>query len=189
MADLSYFALPNMQSFARALLCLAVSTSAASAAIAAPTEAFKDTPPRYTQASAQTRDIAERYFQAYLRKDWAQLEPLMAEQIQFRDTTAALVFGALDQAGKPRLTQYFRQVYPYIETHEFKLERSFFAGQQAVFVGVSDWSFAPPGQPAVRSRTPIVIALQVQGGQVIEHLEMGDLQGYVEAAGLAGPGK
>jgi hypothetical protein len=109
----------------------------------------------------------------------------MDEQIVFRDPTAKLVFGELGQQGKSRLLAYLKATYPYIETHSFKLERSFFAGEQAVFIGVSDWSFAPPGQPVVRSVIPLVIAFQVKEGKIVEHLEMGDLQPYLDAQSIA----
>lgn len=160
----------------RALCPLLLALAGAPAHATEPTA----TPPSYTQVSAQTRQVAERYFQAYVRKDWASLFPLMGEQIRFRDPTATLVFGDLDQAGRPALQQYLAEVYAYIDVHAFRLDRSYFAGQQAVFIGESDWTIAIPGESPIRSRTPIVIALKVQGGQVLEHLEMADLQAYVD---------
>ncbi len=141
--------------------------------------------PDYQAVSANTRAIAEPYLQAYLKQDWARMAELMDEQISFLDPSAKLVFGDLGQQGKSRMMAYLKATYPYIETHSFKLERSFFAGEQAVFIGVSDWSFSPPAQPVVRSVIPLVIAFKIKGDKVVEHQEMGDLQPYLDALSTA----
>lgn len=134
---------------------------------------------QYRTLSAQTRDVAERYLQAYLNRDWQRLFPLMAENIHFADPTAKMVFGDLSQQGKPALMKYFSEVYPYVETHAFKRERSTFAGQHAVFIGESDWSFSLPGHAPVRSKTPLVLTLTVENGQVTQHQELADFQSYL----------
>ncbi|MDC8771824.1 nuclear transport factor 2 family protein [Roseateles albus] len=175
-------------------LSLLASLTVPTQAAQEPQTAHSPTRPDYQSASAKTKAIAEAYLHTYIQQDWVHLGEMMDEQISFRDPSAKLVFGELGQEGKSRLIGYFKATYPYIETHSFKLERSFFAGEQAVFIGVSDWSFAPPGQPVVRSVIPLVIAIQVKHCLVVEHLEMGDLQPYVDAASLAqkrsqGPGR
>jgi hypothetical protein len=162
------------------LLGLSLGSALAPLAHAAPPPVAPD----YQTTSASTRAIAEPYLEAYLKQDWPRLAEMMDEQISFRDPTAKLVFGDLGQQGRSRLIAYFKTTYPYIETHSFKLERSYFAGEQAVFIGDLDWSFSPPGQPRVRSVIPLVIAFQVKDGKVVEHLEMGDLQPYLEALSL-----
>ncbi|MEJ6007553.1 nuclear transport factor 2 family protein [Paucibacter sp. AS339] len=143
---------------------------------------------QYRALSAQTRDVAERYLQAYLSRDWPRLFPLMAEHIHFADPTAKMVFGDLSQQGKPALTKYFTEVYPYVETHAFKRERSTFAGQHAVFIGESDWSFSLPGQAPVRSKTPLVLTLTVENGLVTQHQELADFQSYLNGRQQVSPG-
>jgi len=146
---------------------------------AQPTSAPADPALQYRELSEQTRQVAERYLQAYLSRDWAQLFPLMAERIHFADPTAKMVFGDLSQQGKPALMKYFSEVYPYVETHVFKRERSTFAGQHAVFIGESDWSFSLPGHAPVRSKTPLVLTLTVENGRVTDHQEIADFQSYL----------
>jgi len=146
---------------------------------AQPSSAPADPAMQYRELSEQTRQVAERYLQAYLSRDWAQLFPLMAERIHFADPTAKMVFGDLSQQGKPALMKYFSEVYPYVETHVFKRERSTFAGQHAVFIGESDWSFSLPGHAIVRSKTPLVLTLTVENGRVTDHQEIADFQSYL----------
>lgn len=146
---------------------------------AADKAAHADPAAQYAALSRDTRQLAERYLQAYLRKDWAALEPLMAERIRFLDPTAKLVFGDVDQDGKPALLKYFHTVYPYIDTHQFKIGSSFVAGNKAIFIAETDWSFAHPGLPVVRSKAPIILTLTVEHGRVTEHTEMADLQDFL----------
>ncbi|MCV2369813.1 nuclear transport factor 2 family protein [Roseateles oligotrophus] len=161
-------------------VALSLLTSGGAIAAAAKADAATADPAaQYAALSSETRQLAERYLQAYLRKDWATLEPLMAEQIRFLDPTAKLVFGDVDQHGKPALLKYFHTVYPYIDTHEFKVGSSFVAGNKAVFIAETDWSFAHPGLPVVRSKAPIILTLTVEDGRVIEHTEMADLQSFL----------
>ncbi|MDT9000750.1 nuclear transport factor 2 family protein [Paucibacter sp. APW11] len=138
-------------------------------------------PPSFEAQSAATQAVAERYLRAYVAKDWDALGAELAEQGSFHDAAARLVFGELHPRGRKAVLDYFRQVYSVLTTHEFKLERAFFSGDYAVFSAVADWSFAPSGQPAVRSKTPIVITLRVQNGQVLEHVDLTDYHPYLAA--------
>ncbi len=160
-------------------LCLLSSIACAQAPAASSTAPARDAAGQYREMSAQTQDVAERYVQAYMSRDWPRLFPLMSERIRFSDPTAKLVFGDLNQQGKPALTKYFSEVYPYVETHAFKRERSTFAGQHAIFIGESDWSISLPGQTPVRSKSQLVLALRIEDGLVQEHLELADLQSYL----------
>jgi hypothetical protein len=160
-------------------LLLALSLNLLSSSAHAQTPAPTDSAQQYRALSAQTRDVAERYLQAYLSRDWQRLFPLMAENIRFADPSAKVVFGDLSQQGKPALMKYFSEVYAYVETHHFKRDRSTFAGQHAVFIGESDWSFSLPGHVPVRSKTPLVLTLTVENGRVTDHQEIADFQSYL----------
>jgi ketosteroid isomerase-like protein len=141
-----------------------------------------DTTQEFDAASAATRRVAEPYFAAYIDRDWARLEPLLADNGRFADPTAEPLFGKVEFVGKAAVMHNFRENYASIEHMRFEPDRVFASGTFAVFEGRLDWTLAlPNGGRAVTRAMPFLTILRVADGQVVEHLDYADYRPFLEA--------
>lgn len=140
-------------------------------------------PPRPTLAerSLQTEAVAKPYFEAYIARDWARIEPLLDEQVRFDDATAQVVFGAVGKQGKVELMKAFHEGYAAIRSMRFHPSSQFSSGEHMVFVGELEWSLGLPDGLVVDTRMPLVVRLQVRNGKVLEHLDTADYKPFVTA--------
>lgn len=134
------------------------------------------------ERSASTRRVAEHYFQAYIARDWASLEPWLDAGGVFTDPTAEPVFGRVEHRGKPAVMTNFREGYAAITSMAFAPSRVFVSGAFAVFEGTLDWTLElGGGAQAVTRHMPFLTILRVQAGRVVEHTDYADYQPFVEA--------
>ncbi len=134
------------------------------------------------ETSAATKLIAERYFSAYIARDWETLEPLLAAEGSFVDPTAEPIFGKVEQRGKLAVMKNFREGYAAIKNMTFASSRTVFSGAHAVFEGTLDWTLElDGGTQAVTRNMPFLTILRVQSGMVVEHTDYADYQPFVEA--------
>lgn len=168
---------------ALALLAALAAVLFATAAVAADGETgtTKDKPPSHADATAATRDVAGRYFAAYVDRRWDDLAPLAGEAITFHDPTAELVFGSQRHEGKAALLKLFREGYASITTMRFAPVRRFASGPVAVFEGDLDWTLRLQDGRLVHSVTPIVTTLRVADGRVVEHVDLVDYQPFLDS--------
>jgi len=156
------------------LLCMMLCT-------AAPPAAAQKTEP-LASTSAATARVAEKYFEAYIARDWDRLAPLLAEGGGFADPTAEPVFGKVEVTGKRATIDYFRTNYAAIRHMQFNPTRAFFSGRHAVFEGTLDWTLAlGGGKEAVTLAMPFVTILRIEDGLVVEHRDFADYQPFVAA--------
>ncbi len=136
----------------------------------------------FSQATAATEPVAERYFAAYIAREWDSLAPLLADAGGFSDPTASLVFGEVKHVGKAATMKNFREGYAAITQMEFKRSRAFFSGEHAIFEGTLDWTLAlGEGKEAITKAMPFVTILRVQNGQVVEHQDFADYAPFLSA--------
>jgi ketosteroid isomerase-like protein len=156
------------------LLCMMLGSAALPAAA--------HTPEPFASTSATTARVAERYFEAYIARDWDRLAPLLAESGGFADPTAEPVFGKVEVTGKRATVEYFRANYAAIRHMQFNRTRAFFSGRHAVFEGTLDWTLAlGGGKEAVTLAMPFVTILRIEDGLVVEHRDFADHQPFVAA--------
>lgn len=136
---------------------------------------------RFEQASQQTREVAERYFQSYLALDWDRLAPMLADEASFADPTAALVFGGVVREGKAAVLKTFREGYSTIEQMRFVPHQTFFSGRFAVFSGQLDWTMKIDNGRRVHTVMPLVTTLRIEGGLVLEHRDLADYHPFLVA--------
>lgn len=137
--------------------------------------------PSLAEHSAQTEAIAKPYFDAYIARDWARLEPLLDDHIRFDDATASVVFGAVGKQGKTELMKAFRETYAAIRHMRYHPASQFASGEHMVFVGELEWSLGLPDGLIVDTRMPFVVRLQVRHGKVLEHQDTADYKPFVVA--------
>lgn len=162
----------------RALALLTVLTAAHGLAVA-------QVPGRYAALTATSRDVAARYFEAYINRRWDQLEPLLADTATFRDPTAAHVFGSQQHQGKPAVMRLFREGYSSITSMEFRPLRVFSAGEYTVLSGDLSWTVKLADGRLVSTVMPISTSVRVEGGLITEHVDMADYQPYLDAMARA----
>ncbi|ASP39142.1 hypothetical protein CHH28_10820 [Bacterioplanes sanyensis] len=145
-------------------------------------------PPSYGDLSAETQVVGERYMQAYIARDWDVLADFVAESATFSDPTATMVFGQVLQQGKSAMMANFRSGYASITHMQFHPQRTFFAGDRAVFEGTLDWDLTLQNDAVVRTRAmPFVTILTVTDGKVQEHTDYADYQPFLDAYQAANP--
>jgi hypothetical protein len=137
--------------------------------------------PSLADLSAQTEAIAQPYFDAYIARDWARLEPLLDDHIRFDDATASVVFGAVGKQGKAELMKALRETYAAIRDMRYHPISQFASGEHMVFVGELQWSLGLPDGLIVDTRMPFVVRLQVRNGKVLEHQDTADYKPFVVA--------
>lgn len=138
--------------------------------------------PSFAQVSEATRAVAEKYFAAYIARDWDSLSPLLAEDGGFSDPTAALVFGAVEYKGRHATVKSFRENYAAIKHMEFTPSRVFFSGEHAIFEGTLDWALSVAGGKVADTKAmPFLTILRVVKGRVVEHRDFADYAPYLDA--------
>lgn len=136
----------------------------------------------FAERSAATKPVAERYFSAYIARDWDRLEPLLAEESSFVDPTAEPVFGKVERRGKLEVMKNFREGYAAIRHMAFAPTRTVFSGAYAVFEGTLDWTLElDGGKEAVTRNMPFLTILRVQSGVIVEHTDYADYQPFIDA--------
>lgn len=145
--------------------------------------------PSFAEIGAKTQAVADRYFSAYVARDWDRLEPLLADNGGFSDPTASLVFGSVQAAGKAATLKNFREGYAAIRHMAFHPMRSFVSGEHAVFEGTLDWTLElKGGKQAVTQGMPFITVLRVVEGQVLEHRDFADYSPFLAAVRAARAG-
>ena len=169
---------------------LPVSLALIAAASFLATTAQAQTKPPYGDVSAATAEISDRYFNAYVDRDWDRIEPLLAEGAQFDDPTARIIFGGVGHQGKAAMLKAFREGYAAISAMSFDSQRVLHSGDYGIFEGVLNWTLELEGM-SVASSTPIVTIVRVENGLVTEHYDYVDYAPFVTAlkAARAAAGK
>ncbi len=140
-----------------------------------------DAPPSYAQAGAATAPVSDAYFAAYIGRDWDKLETLIAEQSDFQDPTATLIFGGIVSEGSAAMMDRFRNGYSSLTHMEFATTRRLISGHVALYEGELDWGIDLGDGTIVNSVTPMVIVLTVEEGKVVHHRDYVDYAPFVAA--------
>lgn len=134
----------------------------------------------YTDHTATTQAVADRYAQAYFDKDWETLETLADDSIHFSDPTAVPVFGEPPpRSGKAVLMQSFRRDYAALRMR-FDSLRSMYSGEYAFYEGTLAWDLSLPGRE-IHSKVPMIVMLRVVDGKVAAHTDFVDYRPFIEA--------
>ncbi|VVT09785.1 nuclear transport factor 2 family protein [Erythrobacter sp. EC-HK427] len=157
----------------------------AGAALAFAIPAAAQETPDYTQVSVETAPVTDAYIAAYTRRDWDALEPLLADDARFSDTTATRLFGPVLSEGREAIMQRFRVSYASITHMEFTHGTRIVSGENGIYEGVLHWGLDLGNGTIVDSVTPMVVLLTVADGKVTEHRDYVDyapLLAAIEAA-------
>lgn len=148
--------------------------------IAAASDAPAPQPPSYRDTSARTKEVGDRYFAAYIAKDWATVGELLAEHGSFADRTAELVFGSTMQQGRAATLAFFKKGYAGVRMR-YRPTRAIHTGHYAVYEGSLDWTLAlGDGRRVTTEGMPFVAVLRVEAGRVVEHRDYADYHPFVE---------
>ncbi|QNM95971.1 nuclear transport factor 2 family protein [Chitinimonas koreensis] len=144
---------------------------------------------RFAAETAAMAPVADAYFEAYIRLDWDHLEPLLADDANFRDPTSALVFGGVGAEGKAAMMRKFRTAYTSLRQMGFTKKRIIHSGNFALYEGDLSWTVDMGDGRDVSSVTPIVIVLEVRGGKVVSHRDYVDYAPFLAAERATRPAK
>ena len=133
----------------------------------------------YEAATTTTNQVASAYFDAYVARDWDRLEPMLADNANFKDPTATLVFGGVGAPDKAAMMTLFREGYSSITEMSWQEDRRIMAGNIAVFEGTLSWTAV----------MPFATIVTVEDGKIVEHRDYGDYSKYLEARAKAFPGE
>ena len=154
---------------------------AAALAFAMPAAAQDSPQPDYTAVSAATAPVADAYLAAYTSLDWDRLEPLLAEDADFVDPTATLVFGEVASEGRAAMMERFRVGYAGITHAEYVPGSRIISAETAVYEGALHWGFALEDGTQIDTVTPLVMMLTVEDGLVVHHRDYVDYAPFIEA--------
>ncbi|WP_265570773.1 nuclear transport factor 2 family protein [Sphingomicrobium nitratireducens] len=132
-------------------------------------------------ATETSMRIGQSYFEAYIERDWDRLEPMLADDVVFQDTTAKYLFGGQPQEGKATLAAFFRTAYAGISRMEFTPSRSFASSDTAVFEGMLDWDVDMGGGRIVSTSMPFVVILALRDGKIVSHRDFADYRPFLDA--------
>lgn len=136
----------------------------------------------YLATSDQTRQVAQKYFDAYLARDWNAVETLVSDDVSFGDPTAVQLFGPNAHVGKAAAIKSFRETYAGLTHMKATVSRTMFASHYAIFESTLDWSVKLKGGKELRTPAmPFVVIVTVRDGKVVEHRDYADYRGFVEA--------
>ncbi len=139
-------------------------------------------PAVYMAAGAATRPVADAYFAAYFARDWARLEPLLADDVSLNDPTATLLFGAGGGAiGKTQVMTGLRTVFAGVKAFDFRQQRALYSGNFAIYEGDLDMTIDMRDGRDVSSTTPMVVVLEVKDGKIFSHRDYVDYAPFVLA--------
>lgn len=141
----------------------------------------------YEAATAATNEVASAYFDAYVARDWDWLEPMLADNANFKDPTATLVFGGVGAPDKAAMMTLFREGYSSITEMSWQEDRRIMAGNIAVFEGTLSWTARHRGDVLVTAVMPFATIVTVEDGKIVEHRDYGDYSKYLEARAKAFP--
>lgn len=134
----------------------------------------------YREASARTKEVGERYFAAYIAKDWSTVGALLAENGSFADRTAELVFGSTLQQGRAATLAFFEKGYAGVQMR-YRSSRAIHTGHYALYEGSLDWTLKlDDGRTITTEGMPFIVTLRVEGGRVVEHRDYADYHPFVE---------
>ncbi len=137
----------------------------------------------YLTTSDRTQKVAQKYFEAYLARDWNTVETLVADDVSFGDPTAVQLFGPNTHMGKAAAMKYFRENYAALTEMKATVTRAIFASHYAIFESTLDWSVKLRNGKELRTPAmPFVVIVTVRDGKVVEHRDYADYRGFIEAA-------
>lgn len=143
--------------------------------------ALAQTKPNYGDLTAATATVADAYVAAYTALDWDRLEPLLADNVSFRDPTAELIFGSPSASNKETLMKQLRQNVVIITKMSFQRRRGIYSGQYGLYDGDLTFAVHVEKNLVVESTTPIVLAIRVEEGKVVEHRDYVDYAPFLTA--------
>lgn len=144
----------------------------------------------YAAVGQATAPVADAYLAAYTSRKWDALEPILAEDADFRDPTATLVFGGILSEGRAAIMDRFRNGYSHITHMEFVTDSRMISGEIGIYQGVLHWGLDIGEGKTVDSATPMVIVLTVENGKVVHHRDYVDYAPFIAGyEALKGPGE
>lgn len=166
-------------------ICLAIAASCAFAQGHADSPAgqaaYDPSEIQYIDVSAATKAIAEPYFDAYIRRDWDAVEPLLGADSEWFDPTAAQIFGGVARSGRGEIMAFFRKSYAGITDMRANVMRRTFSSNYAIFEATLDWSVKVGKDKVVTTAAmPFLVILKVVEGKVVEHRDYGDYRNFIE---------
>ena len=138
-------------------------------------------PSRFSQATATSQEIGDRYFAAYIARNWDAIEPLIADNASFQDGTAELVFGGVLRQGKPAMMKLFREGYANVQYMRFERARSFYSSNYAIYEGTLDWALDMGDGQIVKTKMPFTTILRIENGKVTKHRDYADYRPFTAA--------
>lgn len=126
----------------------------------------------FDENTESTRDVADRYRDAYLSGDLTTQAWLMHDDIVFQDPTARVIGEAEGSPieGAKTLIKRRRPMYEGVDSFELQIDRSFYANHHAVYMGTVSYRLKT-GPKFVQ---PGVLALEVRDGKVRRHWDFVD---------------
>lgn len=151
------------------------------AAVALPSAVAAQEEPDFETSTASALSVGQEYVDAYVDRDWDRLEPLLADDASFQDTTAQYVFGGIRHEGKADVIGFFRKSYSGISRMELDLDREFASSDNALFEGTLSWDVDMGGGRIVSTEMPFVLVLTIHDGKVVTHRDYADYRPFLEA--------
>jgi|GEM_PF-4027486 len=137
---------------------------------------------RYEIATQSAAEIGDKYFQAFMKKDWDTIEPLLADHASFRDVTAEILFDAVLHDGKEAVMKILREGFAAIDLISFEPIRTMHSGNYAVYEGTLTWQVKVDADQVFSMTMPIMTILRIENGLVVEHRDFAVYEEFVRQA-------
>ena len=134
----------------------------------------------FNKRTALTKEVATKYFKAYIGLQFDAMKPLVHEAISFEDPTAKLVFGGKKIEGKQQVFENFKAGYASILEMKQESIRTIFSSDTGVFEINLTWKLKVSKTKTIRIKMPLIVVLTIENGKVIKHRDYGDYNYFVK---------
>ena len=134
----------------------------------------------FNKRTALTKEVATKYFKAYVGLQFDAMKPLVHEAISFEDPTAKLVFEGKKIEGKQQVFENFKTGYASILEMKQESIRTIFSSDTGIFEINLTWKLKVDSTKTIRIKMPLIVILTIENGKVIKHRDYGDYNYFIK---------
>lgn len=134
----------------------------------------------FKQTTTLSKEIATKYFNAYMKLEFDTMKPLMHDSISFQDPTARFLFSGKKIEGKSNVYENFKKAYGSIIEMKQETIRTIFSSNTGIFEINLVWILKNGPDKTITIKMPLIVVLTIEKEKVIKHRDYGDYNYFIE---------